>query len=159
MRCPKCGYENPSDANFCIACGEKLERHNNNIKVCPNCGAKNYTDSVFCSVCGKMLESKEETVNIEEPKSEIVKKEKANTLNKVALILSIVGAALTLVVIREEIALVGITVSTSAIVIIAIGLLAKKIQGSIKFTIALSIYGIIGHIIWLTFLLWMLPSF
>ena len=38
MRCPKCGYENPNDSNFCISCGTKLEKQEDNTKVCKKCG-------------------------------------------------------------------------------------------------------------------------
>ena len=161
MRCPKCGYENPNDANFCIACGEKLERkQEDHIKICPNCGAKNYEDSVFCTVCGRMFEEqKKEDVNSIPDDFEIVKKEKASPLNLASLIVSIVGASMTLIALNEALALIALTVSLVSLVMLAIGLLTKKITGSVKFTIGLGIFGIIGNMFWLAFFIWMLPNF
>lgn len=156
MRCPKCGYDNPNDANFCIACGEKLEKQDNDIKICPACGAKNYNDSVFCTVCGKMFEDKKQAT----PEDFGIEKiEKMSPLNKACLIISIIGASITFIAFQEVIAIIGLTIATVAIVMLAIGIIAKKISGKIKYTIALSLFGIIGNMSWLAFLIWMLPNF
>ena len=154
MRCPKCGFDNPNDANYCINCGSKIEIDNS--KICPKCGQKNCSDSVFCSACGNMLEYKEE---IKQESETAQVKERANALNRIVLIFSIIGAAFTIIVISEYIALIGLTISTAALVILAIGLLTKNIKGSVKLSFALSIYGMIGNILWIVFLLWMLPFF
>ena len=49
MKCPKCGYENPSEALFCMKCGTKIERK------CPNCGAEYPEEALFCIKCGAKL--------------------------------------------------------------------------------------------------------
>jgi tetratricopeptide (TPR) repeat protein len=46
MRCARCRHENPAGANFCKACGAKLDR------VCPTCGHVNPPGSRFCNECG-----------------------------------------------------------------------------------------------------------
>ncbi|MBO4623489.1 MAG: zinc ribbon domain-containing protein [Bacilli bacterium] len=158
MRCDKCGFENPDDANYCINCGRKIEKTEPKVteKICPKCGAKNYNDSVFCSECGNMLEYKKE-----EQKEElfVTKKESANAINRVCLILAIIGAAFTVISLKITLALVGLTISTVALIIIAIGLLTKKLKGSIKLAIGLGIYGFLGNIFWILFILFMLPNF
>jgi hypothetical protein len=47
MKCPKCQFDNPADAKFCNACGNKLEL------VCPQCAKVNPADSKFCNECGQ----------------------------------------------------------------------------------------------------------
>ena len=157
MRCEKCGYENPDDANFCIKCGSKIESGEKvSGKICPNCGANNYNDSVFCSECGNMLEYKED-----EPQEETkeVVKGKMSPLAIACLVIAIIGAAFTLIGVAEIVALVGLTISAVALVMIAIGLSIHKISGNIKVAIGLGIYGILGNILWLAYMLWMLPNF
>lgn len=58
MKCTKCGKENPSEALFCIKCGEKLE------KKCPACGANNPLEALHCMKCGAKFP--ELILNIEE---------------------------------------------------------------------------------------------
>ena len=154
MRCNKCGHVNPDDAKYCINCGRELE--NPNEKICPKCGAKNYADSVFCSECGNMLEYKKEEQTSEQV---IAVKEKMNPYAWACLIVAIAGAAVTLFAVVDIIAVIGLTISTVALVMIAIGLLKKAIKGNIKFAIGIAIYGVLGNIIWLAFLIWMLPNF
>ncbi len=48
-RCPRCGKENPAEAQFCMRCGTALYRH------CPNCGTSNLPDTQFCLRCGTRL--------------------------------------------------------------------------------------------------------
>ena len=154
MKCNKCGYDNPNDSNYCINCGEKLEKSNE--MICPHCGAKIYNDSVFCSVCGNALNN----TQVIEEKEELVKpKVKMNVLAKVALVLAICGATITIFAYTEYLALGGLTISTIALVMIAVGLLSKKIAGNIGWAIGLGIYGVIANIIIIAFLVWMLPSF
>ena len=49
MKCPKCQFDNPADANFCNACGNKLEL------ACPQCTKVNPVGSKFCNECGQSL--------------------------------------------------------------------------------------------------------
>lgn len=153
MRCNKCGYENPNDSNFCINCGSKLEK--NNYKICPNCGAKNYSDAVFCSECGKMFETAQNT----EENQIVIQKEQMNSFGRICLILSIIASSFTIIAFNVTLAVIGLTVSVATLVLLAIGLLTKKIKGSIKVSISLGIYSLIGNFIWIAFLIWMLPNF
>lgn len=47
--CPKCGSENPLQADHCSECGTAL------FYLCPKCQTKNNTDSVHCIKCGVNL--------------------------------------------------------------------------------------------------------
>ena len=49
MKCPKCQFENPDEAKFCLKCGSKLEI------ACPGCGKPNPPGSKFCMECGHDL--------------------------------------------------------------------------------------------------------
>ena len=49
MRCPKCQAANLADAQFCEACGAKMEA------VCPSCGASASATAKFCRRCGAAL--------------------------------------------------------------------------------------------------------
>ncbi len=49
MLCPQCQHENPDAAQFCNACGTKLEA------ACPACGHVNPPGSRFCNTCGHNL--------------------------------------------------------------------------------------------------------
>ena len=46
MQCPKCQFENPEGAKFCVECGNKIE-----IK----CSSVNSPNFKFCSECGQKL--------------------------------------------------------------------------------------------------------
>lgn len=151
--CDKCGYENPDDAKFCIECGRELVNDSNII--CPKCGAKNTSDSAFCYNCGMQLEKKVEVIDVRVD----TPKEKMSPLAVACLVLSIIGATFTLIAINELLALAGITISTVSLVMLAIGLLIKKVKGNVRFAFGLGIYGIIGNTLWLFFLMWMLPNF
>ena len=65
MKCPKCQFENPPDAQFCNDCGSKLEL------ICPECGKVNPTGSKFCSECGGNLRERKPgpQVDFAKPKS------------------------------------------------------------------------------------------
>ena len=66
MLCPKCQFENPDDAKFCIECANKMEFH------CPNCGTITPATGKFCKDCGYDLKkSKEEPppIKYSEPQS------------------------------------------------------------------------------------------
>jgi hypothetical protein len=45
MKCPKCQFENPDDAKFCVECASPMEFH------CPNCGAVTPATGKFCKEC------------------------------------------------------------------------------------------------------------
>jgi class 3 adenylate cyclase/tetratricopeptide (TPR) repeat protein len=45
MQCPKCQFENPDNAKFCIECASPIEFH------CPNCGAITPATGKFCQEC------------------------------------------------------------------------------------------------------------
>jgi class 3 adenylate cyclase/tetratricopeptide (TPR) repeat protein len=49
MQCPKCQFENPDDAQFCIECGNPIEFH------CPQCDAITPATGKFCKACGHNL--------------------------------------------------------------------------------------------------------
>jgi len=49
MKCPKCQFENPDDAQFCIECGNSIEFH------CPKCEAITPVTGKFCKACGHNL--------------------------------------------------------------------------------------------------------
>ena len=52
MECPNCGLENRAGANFCVACGNKLEL------TCAQCDHLNLPVSKFCENCGfKLMEA------------------------------------------------------------------------------------------------------
>ena len=64
MKCPKCQFENPDDAQFCIECGNSIEFH------CPKFGVVNPYAGKFCKVCGHNLkETKEPSIDFNKPKS------------------------------------------------------------------------------------------
>jgi len=49
IRCPRCGTQNPPQAQFCMRCGTPL------AQLCPVCGAGNPPDAHFCLRCGTPL--------------------------------------------------------------------------------------------------------
>jgi class 3 adenylate cyclase/tetratricopeptide (TPR) repeat protein len=49
MKCPKCQFENPKEAGFCIECGNPMEYH------CPKCGTITPATGKFCMECGHSL--------------------------------------------------------------------------------------------------------
>ena len=54
MQCPKCQFENPDDAQFCIECGNPIEFH------CPQCGVITPATGKFCKTCGHNLATSSE---------------------------------------------------------------------------------------------------
>ena len=52
MKCPNCQFENPEDSNFCLECGQKLE------KKCPQCEKALPVGAKFCNGCGYKLPAK-----------------------------------------------------------------------------------------------------
>ena len=49
--CPKCGFSNDHDAEFCSNCGSLLENY------CPNCNTSNDIDANYCKKCGQKLKN------------------------------------------------------------------------------------------------------
>ncbi len=49
MRCPQCQEENPPQAKFCSACGNRFQ------VLCPACAHANTPGSRFCNECGQAL--------------------------------------------------------------------------------------------------------
>jgi class 3 adenylate cyclase/tetratricopeptide (TPR) repeat protein len=49
MKCPKCRFENPNEAEFCVECGAPIEFH------CPKCGVITPATGKFCMKCGHDL--------------------------------------------------------------------------------------------------------
>jgi class 3 adenylate cyclase/tetratricopeptide (TPR) repeat protein len=49
MKCSKCDFDNPKEAEFCIECGSPMEFH------CPKCGAITAATGKFCMKCGHNL--------------------------------------------------------------------------------------------------------
>jgi ribosomal protein L40E len=49
MLCPKCNYDNPADALFCMKCGTRVENR------CSSCNTVNPADAKFCRKCGGTL--------------------------------------------------------------------------------------------------------
>jgi len=71
MQCPKCQFENPESAKFCVDCGEKFE------KKCPACGFSNSPTFKFCAECGHNL-----TQPSEAPPKELSFDEKIEKIQK-----------------------------------------------------------------------------
>ncbi|MBI3029251.1 MAG: AAA family ATPase [Candidatus Rokubacteria bacterium] len=55
MKCPRCRFETPSDAEFCPECGAKL------VLACAQCGTANAPGHKFCKKCGQPLASAAQT--------------------------------------------------------------------------------------------------
>ncbi len=49
ITCPRCGKENPPEAQFCMRCGTAL------FRTCQNCNTNNPIDAQFCLRCGTPL--------------------------------------------------------------------------------------------------------
>jgi hypothetical protein len=71
MQCPKCQFENPVGVNFCVECGNKLE------KICPECGYSSSLSHKFCGGCGHKLRLPKET-----PQKDLSFDEKLNKIQK-----------------------------------------------------------------------------
>jgi len=59
MKCPKCQFENPKNAEFCVECGNRLD------VLCPNCGSLNSPVYKFCKKCGQDLRKSTEVPPID----------------------------------------------------------------------------------------------
>ena len=49
MQCPKCQFENPEGAKFCVECSNKIDI------ICPKCSFVNSPNFKFCSEYGQKL--------------------------------------------------------------------------------------------------------
>ncbi len=49
ITCPKCGFDNRSDAHYCGMCGTRL------IRICPSCATPNPQTYRYCHRCGVAL--------------------------------------------------------------------------------------------------------
>jgi class 3 adenylate cyclase/tetratricopeptide (TPR) repeat protein len=56
MKCPKCQFENPDNAKFCIECASPMEFH------CPNCAAITPATGKFCQECAYDLRKPKTTL-------------------------------------------------------------------------------------------------
>ena len=63
MKCPKCQFDNPLEALFCMKCGVKLERK------CSHCGTEFLEEAIFCIKCRKRLVA--EAVPADEPQEDV----------------------------------------------------------------------------------------
>ena len=65
MKCPKCQFENPEGAKFCIECAHPMEFH------CPNCGAITPATGKFCKECAFDLKTsqKPHPIDFNQPQS------------------------------------------------------------------------------------------
>ena len=59
MKCPKCQFENPEEAKFCVECATPMEFH------CPNCGAITPATGKFCMECAYDLRKPKEAPPID----------------------------------------------------------------------------------------------
>jgi len=50
-KCPRCGRDNPGEANFCMGCGTGKPEVPGGW-FCPNCGNRNSAEANFCMKCG-----------------------------------------------------------------------------------------------------------
>lgn len=60
ISCKSCGGESPSDARFCIECGESLHSATGPTTLlmtptCAACGSENLPDARFCGICGRAM--------------------------------------------------------------------------------------------------------
>ncbi|MBS7641822.1 MAG: SPFH domain-containing protein [Candidatus Bathyarchaeia archaeon] len=52
IQCPRCGFQNPQTARFCMNCGSSMQPG----QVCPKCGTTNPVGAKFCINCGGPLQ-------------------------------------------------------------------------------------------------------
>ena len=90
ITCPKCGFENLSEASFCIKCGTRIDG-----KVpCPKCGEYIPNDVDHCPKCGKAIPHKKSSDQSSNQKLEAVKERAFNIFSLVSCFVSIVLFAL-----------------------------------------------------------------
>ncbi|MFW6052706.1 MAG: adenylate/guanylate cyclase domain-containing protein, partial [Desulfosalsimonas sp.] len=64
MKCPRCSFENPDGAKFCVECGSRQ------TAACPKCGHSNSPGFKFCSECGQTLDEPAKPPNSSAPRSD-----------------------------------------------------------------------------------------
>lgn len=52
VQCPRCGFQNPQTARFCMNCGSSMQPG----QVCSKCGTTNPLGAKFCINCGSPLQ-------------------------------------------------------------------------------------------------------
>lgn len=52
IQCPRCAFQNPQTARFCMNCGSSMQPG----QVCPKCGTTNPVGAKFCINCGGPLQ-------------------------------------------------------------------------------------------------------
>ncbi len=58
MKCNKCGTDNNIENNFCINCGNRLDKNEHSGEIiCESCGAVNELTNNYCTSCGENLKS------------------------------------------------------------------------------------------------------
>ena len=85
--CPRCGYENPDDAQFCLKChyplfmqsGQINVVSNSSVKICPRCGYQNPPNAFFCEKCHyPLFQIRETNISLDE-RNETVEQENKKT--------------------------------------------------------------------------------
>lgn len=77
MKCNNCSTENDNNSNFCINCGNKLEKEKiNSEKFCSNCGNKKNENDRFCVNCGTKFETEKDSIKIVQVQSKQTRKKK-----------------------------------------------------------------------------------
>lgn len=80
MKCPKCGFENLEEANFCIKCGSRIDG-----KIpCPKCGEYISNDVNHCPKCGKAIPHKSEATIAKDEQSKSIKARVSHIFNHVS---------------------------------------------------------------------------
>lgn len=89
MKCPKCGFDNPDIASYCINCGARVDGK----ILCPKCGKPISPDEVKCPHCGKKIPHQHEGDDLiqQTPPNRV------NLFNKVFLIIIIALLGLSIV--------------------------------------------------------------
>lgn len=85
--CPRCGFENQAEAQFCEHCGElltkppieKVEVSRDQLKKCPRCGSENKKTVSACYQCGYLFDIFKE--NKPARKREIKEKQVGSRMN------------------------------------------------------------------------------
>ncbi|MEJ5352050.1 MAG: zinc ribbon domain-containing protein [Melioribacteraceae bacterium] len=58
MKCNKCDFDNNIENNFCINCGNRLDKNEHSEEIiCEFCGAVNELTNNYCTSCGENLKS------------------------------------------------------------------------------------------------------
>lgn len=124
------------------------------MKYCKNCGKENSDDAKFCVQCGSSF-------NEVQPNGLIrirVNEEPANNLNKVSRAFAVASAAFTVFGFNASMAVLGLLLCVVSVGICVYGIINKKIKGSLKISIFLNLYALIGNFTYLAYHLWIAKS-